>query len=51
MALVNQVQKRVVMSKEDVIKFQILTHCYINNINLSDADLACLTLLSVQNNW
>lgn len=46
MALVNQVQKKVVMSKKDVIKFQILTHCYINRITLSDSDLECLTLLS-----
>jgi len=46
MALVNQVQKRVIMSKKDVIKFQILTHCYINHIAMSESDLDCLTLLS-----
>lgn len=46
MALVNQVQKKVIMSKRDVIKFQILTHCYIKGITLSDSDLECLTLLS-----
>lgn len=46
MAIVNQVQKRVRMPKWDVVKFQILTHCYINRINLSDSDLNCLTLLS-----
>jgi hypothetical protein len=47
MALVNQVQKRVVMSKNDIIKFQILTHCYINRITMSESDLECLTLLSL----
>ena len=46
MALVNQVQKRVKMPKWNVVKFQILTHCYINNITVSDSDLNCLTLLS-----
>jgi hypothetical protein len=46
MALVNQVQKRVRMSKWNVVKFQILTHCYIKKILLSDSDLNCLTLLS-----
>jgi hypothetical protein len=46
MALVNQVQKRVRMPKWDVVKFQILTHCYINRIAMSDSDLNCLTLLS-----
>jgi hypothetical protein len=46
MAIVNQVQKRVKMPKWEVVKFQILTHCYINRIAMSDADLNCLTLLS-----
>jgi translation initiation factor 6 (eIF-6) len=46
MALVNQVQKKVMMSKNNIIKFQILTHCYINSITVSNSDLDCLTLLS-----
>lgn len=46
MALVNQVQKKVKMSKWDVVKFQLLTHCYINKITMSESDLNCLTLLS-----
>jgi hypothetical protein len=47
MAIVNQVQKKVIISKKDVIKFQILTHCYINHITVSNSDLECLTLLSL----
>lgn len=47
MALVNQVQKRVKMSKWDIVKFQILTHCYLKKIAVSNADLECLTLLSL----
>jgi hypothetical protein len=46
MALVNQVQKKVKMPKWDIVKYQILTHCYINRITMSDSDLDCLTLLS-----
>ena len=46
MALVNQVQKKVKMPKWDIVKFQILTHCYINRIAMSESDLNCLTLLS-----
>jgi hypothetical protein len=46
MALVNQVQKRVKMPKWNIVKYQILTHCYINNITVSNSDLDCLTLLS-----
>lgn len=47
MALVNQVQKKMVMPIKDIIKFQILTHCYLTKIALSDSDLECLTLLSI----
>lgn len=46
MAIVNQVQKRVKLSKWDLVKYQILTYCYINRIAVSDSDLSCLTLLS-----
>ena len=46
MALVNQVQKRVKMPKWEIVKFQILTHCYLNKIVVSESDLNCLTLLS-----
>jgi hypothetical protein len=46
MAIVNQVQKKVVMLKKDIIKYQILTYCYINRLIVSDSDLECLTLLS-----
>jgi hypothetical protein len=46
MALVNQVQKRVRMPKWDIVKFQILTHCYVNHVTMSESDLNCLTLLS-----
>ena len=45
MALVNQVQKRVRLPKWEIVKFQILTHCYISRITMSESDLNCLTLL------
>lgn len=46
MAVVTQVEKRVKMSKWDAVKFQIVTHCYINRVTMSESDLNCLTLLS-----
>lgn len=46
MALVTQIEKRVKMNKWNAVKFQILTHCYINGITVSESDLNCLTLLS-----
>jgi hypothetical protein len=39
MALVTQIEKRVKMNKWDIVKFQILTHCYINSITVSESDL------------
>jgi hypothetical protein len=42
MAVVNKVNKKVKMSKDDIIKYQILTHCFLNNIQISSADLNCL---------
>jgi len=47
MAIVNQVQKRVKLSKWQIVKYQILTHCYLNSIILSNSDLECLTLLAL----
>ena len=47
MAIVKQVQKKVIMSKKDIIKFQLITHCYLNKITVSNSDLECLTLLSI----
>ena len=46
MAIVKRVQKKAIMSKKDVIKFQLLTHCYMKKITVSNSDLDCLTLLS-----
>ena len=46
MAIVKRVQKKVIMSTKDIIKFQLITHCYLNKITVSNSDLECLTLLS-----
>ena len=46
MALVNKVDKRIKISKDDVIKYQIITYCFLNNIQISKADLECLTELA-----
>jgi len=47
MARVNQILKKVQMSKWDIVKYQILTYCYLKKITVSDSDLECLTLLSI----
>jgi len=48
MALVNQIDKKVKMSKWEIVKYQILTHCYLNKISVSEADLDCLTFLALE---
>lgn len=45
MAQANLVQKKVRMGHRDIIKFQLLTHCFIKDIQLSNSELDCLTLL------
>lgn len=47
MAIVNQVDKRVRMSKWDIVKYQLMTYCYLSKIQVSESDLECLTLLAV----
>jgi hypothetical protein len=47
MATVNRIEKKAVMPKWDLIKFQILTYCYLNRITISEAEIECLTLLSL----
>ena len=44
--IVNQVSKKVKMDKGDIVKYQLLTHCYLEKINVSNADLDCLTMLA-----
>ncbi len=46
MALVNKVDKKVKMSKDGVIKYQILTFCFLNDVQISASDLNCLTELA-----
>ena len=45
MAKANLVQKKVRMGHRDIIKFQLLTHCFIKDIQLSNSELDCLALL------
>lgn len=47
MAKVNLVTKRVTMDNWNIIKFQLVTHCYIQGLALSESELNCLTLLGI----
>jgi len=50
MAKVNLVNKRIKMELSDIIKYQLLTHCYVNRIYVTESDLKCMTLLALSEN-
>lgn len=41
----SQITKKVVLDCWRVVKYQVLTHCYVHKIPISDAELECLTYL------
>lgn len=45
MAQANLVTKKVRMGHRDVIKYQLMTYCFIHDLQLSSNELSCLTLL------
>lgn len=47
MAKAKLVQKQVIMNNEDIIKYQIITHCFINAISINDTGISCLALLAI----
>jgi hypothetical protein len=51
MAQANLVSKKVKMGHRDIIKYQVMTHCFMNDIQLSNNELDCLTLLGAFGNF
>lgn len=51
MAKANLVQKKVRMGYRDIIQYQLLTHCFMNDIQLSNNELSCLTLLGAYDKY
>jgi len=46
MAIVNKVEKRIKVDKDKVIKYQIVTYCFMNDVQISASDLKCLAELA-----
>lgn len=42
-----KVEKTMIMSRADIIRYQLFTHCFTKNIKVSDAEINCLTLLGL----
>ena len=47
MAKFNVVDKKVRMGLYDIVRYQILTYCYVNRIQATESDLDCLTILAM----
>ena len=47
MAKVNLVTKKVSMDIEQIIRYQLITHCFVNLITVSELDLDCLVMLGI----
>jgi hypothetical protein len=47
MPKVSIVDKKVGMAARDIVKYQLLSHCFVHSIPLSEAELNCLTLLGI----
>jgi len=45
MSNANLVTKRVRMGHRDIIKYQLITECFINRIHITNAELDCLAQL------
>jgi hypothetical protein len=45
MAILNKIDKQGNLTKTSIIKLQLLFHCFLNKIFISEADIDCLTYL------
>lgn len=46
MALVNRVEQKAYLNKDEIIKFQLITYCFFRSMALAEHELECLTLLA-----
>lgn len=47
MSKIKLVKRQVKMTHRDIIKYQIMNHCFFSDLQLSSNELDCLTLLGV----
>ena len=48
MVKVNKVDKKTMMTHWDIVKYQLLTHCYLYKIQISDSELDCVAHLAIE---
>ena len=47
MASVNLVEKAVKLELDEIVRFQLITHCHLSKLTVSDADIECLATLGI----
>ncbi len=47
MSKIKLVKRKAQMTHRDIIKYQIMNHCFFSDIQLSNNELDCLTLLGI----
>lgn len=47
MAVVNHVEKKAKISRLAAVRFQIMTHCFLSEIALSQSEIDCLSHLAI----
>lgn len=47
MAKVKVVKKKVSLTREEIVKYQVITACFMQDVRLSNNELDCLTLLAL----
>lgn len=51
MAKFNVVDKRARLDLWEIVKFQLLAHCYLSHVALTDSEIDCLTLLGIKGQY
>ena len=47
MAKANLIQKKIIVGKEDIILFQIMTYCFLNDLKISHNEMLCIMDLAL----
>jgi hypothetical protein len=48
MAVVNHVEKKAKIDSVSIVRFQIMTHCFLSEIILSTSEINCLAFLAIE---
>lgn len=47
MTQVNLVEKKARFTQFEVVRYQVITHCYIHNIHMTESEIDCFSILAL----